>query len=172
LRVRKGLPGCHLTEYQPNNFEEGGSPMMTTTWNAIPTLDRVFDEVLRSSLRGKVSAGTLDVAADIRETDDAYIFQFDVPGVKSEDLDITFADRVLAVQGVRRFGGRDNEKSARDRSHKRFALSYGLPDNVDGDKLSADLADGVLTIRIPKHPKAQPRKIPIGRGSDRNQIVG
>jgi hypothetical protein len=60
---------------------------MMTTWSAIPTLDRVFDEVLRSTVlrstfRGNVGAGPRQVAADIRERDDAYIFQFDVPGVR------------------------------------------------------------------------------------------
>ena len=51
-------------------------------------------------------------------------------------------------------------------------MSYALPDGIEGENLTADLTDGVLTIRVPKHPKAQPRKIPIGSRSDRKQIVG
>jgi HSP20 family molecular chaperone IbpA len=41
---------------------------------------------------------------------------------------------------------------------------------VDGERLSAELAEGVLTVRIPKHPKAQPRRIQIGDGGESQQL--
>ena len=145
---------------------------MMTTWSAIPTLDRVFDEVLRSTFKGAVGTGAFPVAADVHEKSDAYTFQFDVPGVKAEDLEITLENRKLAIRGVRRFVGGENERAACSRPHGQFAMSYALPDSVEGENLTADLTDGVLTIRVPKPPKAQPRNIPIGRGSERNQIVG
>jgi len=145
---------------------------MMTTWSAIPTLDRVFDEVLRSAFKGGVDTGGFPVAADVHERSDAYTFQFDVPGVKAEDLEITVENRKLSIRGVRHFVGEESERAACSRPHGRFAASYALPDGIEGDDLTADLADGVLTIRVPKPPKTQPRRIPIGSGSDRKQIVG
>ena len=62
---------------------------MMTTWSAIPTLDRVFDEVLRSTSKRGVDTGAFPIAADVHEKSDAYTFQFDVPGVKTEDIEIT-----------------------------------------------------------------------------------
>ena len=143
---------------------------MMTTWSAIPTLDRVFDEVLRSAFRGGADATTSAVAADIRETNEAYTFQFDVPGVKAENVAITLTDRVLEIRGTRYFEAGQNEKVTRGRPHGPFAMSYALPTTVDGENLSADLADGVLTIRVPKHPKAQPRRIPIANGTERKTV--
>ena len=145
---------------------------MMTTRSAVPTLDRVFDEVVRAAFRGESDAEPFTVAADIRENDRGYTFQFDVPGVKADDLEITLTNRVLSVRGARRFESDENEKVARGRPHGPFAASYSLPDGIEGERLTADLADGVLTIHVPKHPKAQPRKIPIGRDADCAEPVG
>jgi HSP20 family protein len=139
---------------------------MMTTRSTVPTLERVFDEVVRSAFRGGADTEPFTMAADIRENEREYTFQFDVPGVKVDDLEITLANRVLAVRGARHFEGGENEKVARGRPHGRFAVSYSLPDSIEGEKMTADLADGVLTIRVPKHPKAQPRRIPISREAE------
>jgi HSP20 family protein len=144
---------------------------MMTTWTAIPTLDRVFDEVLRSALRGGASVTTFPVTVDLLENNDAYTFQIDVPGVKIEDIEVTLEKRVLAVRGERRFVGEENEKVTRGRPHGRFAISYALPDGVDGENLTADLADGVLTIRVPKPLKAQSRRIQVASGAERSQLA-
>jgi HSP20 family protein len=48
-----------------------------------------------------------------------------------------------------------------DRAFGNFSRSFTLPTGLDEDNLKASLADGVLTIRIPKQPKAKPRKIQI-----------
>lgn len=51
------------------------------------------------------------------------------------------------------------------RAFGEFEIAYPLPDTVDDEKLTACLTDGVLTPRVPKHPKAPPRKISVGGGS-------
>lgn len=47
---------------------------------------------------------------------------------------------------------------------------FALPDYLDDSNLDAHLADGVLTIRVPKHAKAKPRRIQIGDGSSSKQL--
>ena len=47
------------------------------------------------------------------------------------------------------------------RSYGAFSRSFTLPETVDPERLSADLADGVLTIRVPQQPRSKPRKITI-----------
>ncbi len=59
--------------------------MMTTTWGAVPVLDRLLAEASRSSVRGG-DRSAFPIAADVRERSDDYAFQLDVPGVKVEDL--------------------------------------------------------------------------------------
>jgi HSP20 family protein len=145
---------------------------MLTTRSNVPSLERVFDEIVRSAFRGGADTQPFTVAADVRENEGEYTFQLDVPGVKVDNLEITLTNRVLEVRGARHFEGGENEKVARGRPHGEFAASYSLPDSIEEEKMTADLADGVLTIRVPKHPKSQPRRIPIGRDADRTQTVG
>jgi HSP20 family protein len=90
--------------------------------------------------------------------------------VKLDDLEITLENRVLAVRGVRRLERDENEKVTGGRPHGPFAVSCALPEGIEGDNLTADLADGVLTVRVPKQPKVQPRRIPIGSGADRKHL--
>jgi HSP20 family protein len=48
-----------------------------------------------------------------------------------------------------------------ERSYGSFTRSFVLPDTADGEKVDAKLTDGLLKVRIPKRPSAQPRKITV-----------
>jgi HSP20 family protein len=142
------------------------------TWSSIPTLDRVLDEALRSALRSEGEGAAFPVAADIRERNDGYTFQLDVPGVNRDDLEITLDRRVLTIRGMRRFERGQDEKVTSSRPYGSFVASYALPEGIEGENLTAELADGVLTVRVPKEAKAQARKIPIGSGADPKHLGG
>jgi HSP20 family protein len=142
---------------------------MMTIWGAIPSLDRVLDEATRAAPRsGRAVAPAFPIAADLRETPDAYVVQADLPGVKLEDLELTLERHVLVLRGQRRFEQGPHERVTCGRPHGPFAASYALPEGIDGERLTADLADGVLTIRVPKQPQVQARKIPIASGDQRD----
>ena len=142
---------------------------MLALFDTIPTLDRVFDDVMKDAWNGFATAARFRPAVDVRVSHTEIVFVLDVPGVKADDLEVTVENSVLRVRGARRPDTKENEKISLGRAYGEFALAYTLPDTIDGDKLAAYLADGVLTIRVPKHPKAQPRKIQIGRNGS-NQL--
>ncbi len=144
---------------------------MITLWDATPTFDVVFDDVMRSAFGGFGAVREFTPAVDIRITDDAVLFCMDVPGVKREDLNVTLEHRELSVKGTRRLDATDRERMSLGRAYGDFSLSYTLPDIVDGEQMSAELADGVLTIRVPKRPSAQPRRIQIGVGDAHKQLT-
>jgi len=143
---------------------------MLNTWNAVSTLDRMFDDVMGSAFGTATNSRTFVPAVDVRWSDDHVSLLWDMPGVKQEDLEITLANHVLTVKGARRFDGQDNEQVMLGRPYGAFTRAYTLPDTLDEQGLTAELADGVLTIRIPKLPEAQPRKIQIGQGSVPKQL--
>jgi HSP20 family protein len=143
---------------------------MLATWNAVSTLDRMFDDVMGSAFGTATSNRTFNPAIDVRASDTEVALVCDVPGVKQEDLEITLANHVLTIKGTRRFDSKDNEQVMLGRAYGSFSRSYTLPDSLDDEKLAAQLADGVLTIRIPKLPKAQPRKIQISGSGDPKQL--
>jgi HSP20 family protein len=140
---------------------------MLTAWNAASTLDRMFDDVMGSALGTATSSRSFDPDIDVRTSDDAVVFACDVPGMKQEDLDVTLQNDVLTIRGARKFEGKSDEYVVLGRAYGAFSRSFTLPDAVDPDKLEARLEDGVLHIRVPKQPKAQPRKIQIAAGAAR-----
>lgn len=143
---------------------------MLTTWNAVSTLDRLFDDVMGSAFGTATSTRNFDPAIDVRANDNEVVFVCDVPGMKRDDLEITLANHVLTLKGTRRFDSERNEQVMLGRAYGTFARSYTLPESVDEEHLTANLADGVLTLRIPKTPRAKPRKIDIAGGSDAKQL--
>jgi len=140
---------------------------MLTVWDPVRLFDRMVDDVMHASLGTATNARTYAPEVDVRSNADRVLFSFDVPGVKKEDLDITLENGVLTVKGSRKFGPTaPKEQLLLGRSYGTFSRSFSLPEHLDEEKLAATLADGVLTIEIPKLQKAQPRRIAIGGTSE------
>jgi HSP20 family protein len=139
-------------------------------------LDRLLDDVMDDVIGAAFGTGaqkkiSFDVPVDVRSGDDAIVFVCDVPGIEQDKLEIWIEGNTLTVKGERSFAGSDNEKVWLGRAYGAFAKSFTLPDLVDADAMTAELADGVLTIRVPKKPQAKPRKIPIGSGGSHQQLT-
>lgn len=133
-------------------------------WNALEALDSVFDDVMRSTLGAAVTTRTYAPELDVRAEADKLVFQVDLPGVKKEDVELSVDRGVLTLKASRKYAG-DGAKGDQvllGRSYGTFSRSFTLPDYADTEHLTASLADGVLTLTIPKLPKAQPRRITIG----------
>ena len=143
---------------------------MLTTWNAVSTLDRMLDDVMGSAFGTATNTRTFNPNIDIRTSDEAVVFVCDVPGLKREDLEVTLENHVLTLKGARKFEARGEEQVLLGRSYGNFSRAFTLPDSLDEERLSAELADGVLTVTIPRHPKAKPRKIAINGGSNDKQL--
>src|SRR5579863_4353420 len=132
---------------------------MLTAWDAVSTLDRMFSGVMGSALGTATNPQAFDPSIDVRAKENEVAFICDVPGVKREDLEVTVENHVLTLKGTRRFESREDERVMLGRAYGPFNRSLTLPDYLDDANLDAHLADGVLTIRIPKHAQAKPRKI-------------
>lgn len=139
---------------------------MKTAWNAFPTLDRLLDDVMNgvagTAFGTAATKSTFTPAIDVQANDEEIVFSCDVPGVARDDLDLFVEGDTLTIKGQRRYAGSAKDQVWLGRSYGTFERSFTLPDLVDAESLKADLADGVLTIRVPKKPQAKPRRIPIG----------
>jgi HSP20 family protein len=110
---------------------------------------------------------------EIRETDDAYIFKADLPGVADADLEISLSGNRLTVSGKRESESRDESERyyAYERAYGTFTRSFTLPEEIDANNVGASLDNGVLTVHVPKPPESQPKKITLGeaKGSGQTQ---
>ena len=108
------------------------------------------------------SAGVFPLI-NLTEDKDSYWLRAELPGVKTEDLDISISDNHLSLAGERKIADADASAKwhRRERDAGKFSRMIELPDRVDGDKVKATLTDGILNIMLPKAASAKPRQIKV-----------
>jgi HSP20 family protein len=102
---------------------------------------------------------------EVKETTDQFVIKADLPGVEEKSLDINVHHGVLSVAGHRDAEERkDGETYALyERQFGSFTRSFQLPEVADGERIAAQLVNGVLTLSVPKKAEAKPRKIELAK---------
>lgn len=107
------------------------------------------------------SAGRIAIpAVDIYENDDSLTLIADMPGVEKGGLDINLEKGTLTIKGQSTIAER-GEALLREHAGSRYYRQFRLTEQIDGEKTSAELKNGVLTLVIPKAEAAKPKKIEI-----------
>jgi len=160
---------------------------MMTSWDLFDELRSAQDERARMSRTpgpwaaqfspqpGTGQAGQAWAPAlDITERNDAYLIETDLPGAATEDVEITFQDGLLTIQGERHpAGGTPGEKVHRaERRYGAFRRSINLPSHVRADKIEASAHDGVLEILVPKAEEAHARRIGVRAAKAKPAVTG
>ncbi|MGY1820792.1 Hsp20/alpha crystallin family protein [Geodermatophilus sp. SYSU D00079] len=131
------------------------------SWDPFRELAELSDRMNRLWETGLGDVDRWSPLADVEETDDAWSVEIDLPGVARDDVDIQLSERELTVSGEVREKERTGILRRRTRRVGRFSYAVTLPGDVDPDGVTAQLTDGVLTVRVPKAQRAKPRRIVI-----------
>ena len=117
--------------------------------------DRELDEEFENAVWSPLT--------DISETNDEYILNMDLPGVKKDDVKISYSNGELIVSGERKQEKDDkNSKYHRiERSYGKYYRSFTLPEKIDEDKIEAEFNNGSLTIKVPKSEESKPKEIEV-----------
>jgi HSP20 family protein len=126
-------------------------------------LDQTFGGFGLQPLLTEVAGWTPPV--DIEETDDSYVIEAELPGVKEKDVDIEHVGSEISVTGEIKERDRKGVLRRQTRRTGRFEYRVRLPEQVDAEKISAEFDKGVLEIRIPKPEERKPQRIQIGSRS-------
>jgi len=138
--------------------------------------DRLFSRLFDTS-GGTMSSQRWVPAMDLIEADDHFVLRADLPGLSQDDVSIEVQDGNLTIAGER---AAEHERSEQgwyrvERQFGRFSRSLTLPEGIDPDAVTAEFDRGVLTVRIPKPERRQPRRVEIkaaaanGNGSHGDQ---
>jgi len=126
-------------------------------------MDRLFDDAFTRPLGiagGSVAAAP---AIDLYQTDDDVVVKAALPGLKSDDVQISVTADVLTLRGE--FKQESDHKEAtyhvRERRSGSFERSVLLPTDVQTDKAKAGFENGVLTVTLPKAEAVKPKTISI-----------
>jgi len=103
-------------------------------------------------------------AVDIEETDDAFLVEAELPGVKRDDVTVELQNNELMIHGEVKERERTGILRRRTRRTGQFDYRVVLPGEVDADNVEANLQEGVLRVKVPKMEHARPRRISITAG--------
>jgi HSP20 family protein len=115
-----------------------------------PTRDLLTMQERLESLFGRPTTGWIP-PVDLVEFEDRYVLTLELPGLGHDDVQLEYADQVLAVRGTRPSQPRCPERYQQlERGQGTFSRTFALVRPTDGAAIHADLADGILTVTIPK----------------------
>ena len=137
-------------------------------------MNSLFEESFVNPSPGRGPGLTMPV--NVSETNDTFVVEASLPGVRSEDLDITLQDNVLTISGEVRQEQTSGERPNYHRIERRYgrvSRSLSLPTQVQADKVEANLEQGILRIEIPKAEEVKPRKITVNTraGTGQNEPI-
>ncbi len=126
-------------------------------------IDRLFDQDLAGFGPSAPHVGEWAPAVDVREEEDKYVIQADVPGMKPEDLEVTLDNGVLSIRGERSEEKDDSSGGVRhiERAYGSFVRRFSLPEAASDEDVDARVDQGVLTLTIKKKQEGRPRKIEV-----------
>ncbi|MDX1951953.1 MAG: Hsp20/alpha crystallin family protein [Verrucomicrobiota bacterium] len=138
-------------------------------WSAFDQLDNLREEINRlfeTPNNGFARSEVLNSwapALDLYEDKNNLVVKAELPGLKKEEIEISFHDRALTIAGERKHekAYEGSETSRAERFFGRFQRTLALPKAVDANQITASYKDGILTVTLPKSEEAKPRQIEV-----------
>ncbi|MDQ3474503.1 MAG: Hsp20/alpha crystallin family protein [Acidobacteriota bacterium] len=144
---------------------------MSKPWNPLQDLmhlqdrmNRLFEDATERRARAadsdEIETADWHPAADVYDTEAAYLIAVDLPGVERSALDIDLDDEKLVIRGTRTIN-QSGEKAMMTRPRGRFRRSFTVPANVAHEGIQAEYKNGVLQLTLPKRNEPRAQRIQI-----------
>jgi HSP20 family protein len=136
-----------------------------TIQNALDDFDRLINSFFGESpmTPGRTSLSSRVPAVDVRETDDGYVLEAELPGYDEKSVEVHVDGQVLTIESKK--DEKKEEKNGsyviRERYSESFRRSFTLPDDVDSDSITAAFKNGLLTLNIKKRAESKRKLIKI-----------
>jgi HSP20 family protein len=135
--------------------------------DAFRELDRLTQQVLGTAARPAA------MPMDAYRQGDAFYIHFDLPGVRTESIDLTVEQNVLTVRAERTPVDADGaEMIVAERPYGTFTRQVFLGETLDAERIGADYSAGILTLTIPVLEAAKPRSIQVTSHDQKQAVAG
>ena len=135
-----------------------------TLWNDLLGLQDELQRLLQTpgSFFREPSARGVFPPLNVFRAPDGLVVRAEIPGVEPGEVSVTTEGRRLTITGERKPTQTDGGSyHRRERPYGRFSRTVTLPEDIDGTRTTAALRNGVLTLTIPQHEAAKPRRIEV-----------
>ncbi|HWQ83926.1 MAG TPA: Hsp20/alpha crystallin family protein [Anaerolineales bacterium] len=125
-------------------------------------MDRVYDENLAQRWN-EAERSASPLALDVKESDEAYLVKATLPGIDPQDVEITYNNKTLTIQGeLKNEEEHENERyHMRERYSGKFYRQLRLPFPINEEAIEAKYENGILTLTLPKSEELKPKKIVV-----------
>ncbi|MBV9241212.1 MAG: Hsp20/alpha crystallin family protein [Acidobacteria bacterium] len=126
-------------------------------------MTRLFSGFAGNGSGEEMTTGNWFPRVDIFENKDHLVLEAELPGMTSEDFDLSFENNVLTLKGERKFEKKTDEGNYHrvERSYGNFTRSFTLPQTVTPEGAKAEFENGVLHVTLPKREEVKARKIEV-----------
>lgn len=140
-----------------------GLPFPSRRWNPFGDFEREVGRLLHAFPARRATRARVYPPLNLYETAVNYVLTVEVPGMDSESLDLSLTGETLTIRGERKRPELIPEESYRrqERPFGRWTRTITFPGRVDGSKVSAHYAHGVLTVTLAKAEENRPRQITV-----------
>lgn len=124
-------------------------------------IDRIFDEFANNL--GSRGLSDFTPKMDARETDTSVELSVELPGIEEKNVDVSVSGNMLTIKGEKKSEVSEEKGDTQysERRYGAFRRTLELPSGVDASKIQAKLANGVLTVSVPKPAVAESKKIAV-----------
>jgi len=124
-------------------------------------MDRLFNDAFTPSLN--TASGWQVPAVDLYQTDDEIVVKATLPGLNSDDVQISITGDMLTLKGEFKQEEEKKERAyhLREQRYGAFERTFALPTDVIADKAKAEFDNGILTITLPKAEEVKPKMITV-----------
>ncbi|HWB72678.1 MAG TPA: Hsp20/alpha crystallin family protein [Egibacteraceae bacterium] len=137
-------------------------------WGELAALQRDVAELFgRTSGQAAPRTGGLVPPIDAFRTDEGLVVRVDLPGLRPDQVDISFQDGMLTISGERRFDTEVKEENwlRQERPVGVFERGFSLAEGTDPGAITANFENGVLELRVPHPPERKPHRIQVTAAS-------
>ncbi|MDF2923786.1 MAG: heat-shock protein Hsp20 [Paenibacillaceae bacterium] len=135
--------------------------------DAFSQLARSFNEVMNDDFFAPFKSSTMSFKTDVRETEQAYLVEAELPGFKKDEIDVDYAAPYLTIKAVRQEEAKqENDRHQvvrRERRYGEYVRRFYVQD-IDEEGIKASLKDGILSLTVPKRQRLNAKRIDIHEG--------
>ena len=134
-------------------------------------VNRIFQESASSREEG-FNTTSFVPPVDIYETEQNIVLKVEAPGLDQKDLDIRIENNTITIRGERKFEKETKEENYHrvERRYGSFQRSFGLPQTVNTENVTADYENGILKVTLAKRAEAKPKQIKVNVGTGSKTI--
>lgn len=126
------------------------------------TMDMLFDAIMPPAGRRATHFARKPGKLSLEDGEQAFTLRAELPGLETAAVELSVGEDWIELSAKREVEVPEGyEAIRRERGSFEFSRRVNLPKRIDGDKVEAELVDGVLTVTLPKHATAQPRQITV-----------